>query len=102
MLVPIPASRTTTSSRAPFGQVEQVLFADVNGDGSPEIVVVMRSARTGRYLSADALHLCGTALSLVESVAGLAKDADPIRALEVSVANHADPRAAPDAGKLHR
>jgi hypothetical protein len=84
------------------GAVENVLFSDVNGDGSPEIVVVIRSAGTGGYLSADALHLHGTTLSLVESVAGLAKDADPIRALEAKVASHAGPRAAPDAGKPRR
>ncbi len=84
------------------GVVENVLFSDVDGDGSPEIVVVTRSAGTGGYLSADALRLHGTSLSLVESVAGLAKDADPIRSLEAKVAHRAEPRAAPDAGKPRR
>jgi hypothetical protein len=84
------------------GAVERVLFPDVNGDGSPEIVVVIRSAGTGGYLSADALHLQGTTLSLVGSVTGLAKDADPIRALEAEVANRAEPRAAPDADSPRR
>ncbi|MOA44590.1 hypothetical protein D3C78_1668930 [compost metagenome] len=84
------------------GAVENVLFSDVNGDRSPEIVVVIRSAGTGSYRSADAFHLQGTTLSLVESVAGLVKDADPIRALEAKVANHAELRAAPGAAKPHR
>jgi hypothetical protein len=84
------------------GAVEKVLFSDINGDGSPEIVVVIRSAGTGRYLSADALHLDRTTLSLVASVAGLAKDADPVRALAARIAIHAKPRAVPDAGGPRR
>ncbi|MNZ89914.1 hypothetical protein D3C78_1088560 [compost metagenome] len=84
------------------GAVEKVLFADVNGDRSPEILVIIRSAGTGGYLSADAFHFQGSTLSLVESVAGLAKDADPIRALEAKLANHAEPHAAPDTGKQRR
>jgi hypothetical protein len=75
------------SVRPRDGGVEDLLFADVDGDGTPEIVVVIRSAGTGGYLSADALQLHGTTLSLVESVAGLAKDADPVRALEGKVAD---------------
>jgi PliI/PliC-like inhibitor of I-type lysozyme len=84
------------------GAVENVLFSDVNGDGSPEIVVVIRSAGTGGYRSADAIHFQGATLSLIESVAGLAKDADPIRALAAKVANGAKARAPSDAGKPRR
>lgn len=84
------------------GAVEHILFPDLDHDGSPEIVIVIRSAGTGGYLSADAFHLHGTTLLLIESVSGLAKDADPIRALEAKFANRAEPRAAPDAGKPRR
>ncbi len=86
--------------RSRDGVVEDVLFPDVDGDGSPEIVVVIRSVGTGGYLSADAFRLHGTALSLIESVAGLAKDADPVRALEAKLANRPDARAGPDAGEV--
>lgn len=80
------------------GAVENVLFADVDGDRAPEIVVVIRSAGTGNYRSADAFHLQGRALSLAGSVSGLAKDADPIRALAARLANQAEPLAVPGAG----
>jgi hypothetical protein len=69
------------------GTVERVVFSDLDHDGSPEIIVVIRSAGTGGFLSADAFRLHGATLSLVESVSGLAKDADPIHALEAKVAN---------------
>jgi Periplasmic lysozyme inhibitor of I-type lysozyme len=64
------------------GAVDHIVFADLDRDGSPEIVVVIRSVGTGGYLSADAFRLHGTTLLLVESVSGLAKGADPVRALE--------------------
>jgi hypothetical protein len=63
------------------GVVEELRFADVNGDGAADIIVVMRTAGTGGHRSADAFHLQGRALGLLGSVSGLAKDADPVRAL---------------------
>ena len=81
------------------GAVEQVRFADVDGDRAAEIVVVMRSAGTGNYRSADAFHLQGATLSLVGSVAGLAKDADPIRALAARLAKHGVPDAGTSTGE---
>ena len=77
------------------GAVERLAFADLDRDGSPEIVVVMRATGTGAYLSADALRLQGTSLTVLESVSGLAKDADPIRALEAKLSSRAEPRDAP-------
>ena len=81
------------------GTVEEVRFSDVDRDGSPEIIVVIRSAGTGGYLSADAFQLQGTVLTLLAAVSGLAKDADPIRALEAKLTYRAEPRAVPDADK---
>jgi len=71
------------------GTIEDVRFADLNRDGSPDIIVVIRSAGTGSYLSADAFQLQGTVLTLLESISGLARDADPIRALETKLASRA-------------
>lgn len=76
--------------RSRDGTVDQILFSDLNHDGSLEIVVVIRSVATGGYLSADSFHLHGSILLPVESVSGLAKDADPVRALEAKLANRAD------------
>jgi len=81
------------------GTVEEVRFSDVDRDGSPEIIVVIRSAETEGYLSADAFQLQGTVLTLLAAVSGLAKDADPIRALEAKLTYRAEPRAVPDADK---
>jgi hypothetical protein len=63
------------------GVVEELRFADVDGDGAPDIIVVMRASGTGGHRSADAFHLQGRALGLLGSVSGLARDADPVRAL---------------------
>jgi len=47
----------------------------------------MRAAGTGGYRSADAFRLRGRALVLLGSVSGLAKDADPVRALSARLQN---------------
>jgi hypothetical protein len=62
------------------GTVERVLVDSV-GDGSIEIVVVIRSVGTGGYLSADAFRYRAKSLTWVGSVAGLDKRADPLAAL---------------------
>jgi Periplasmic lysozyme inhibitor of I-type lysozyme len=63
------------------GAIEELRFADVDRDGLADIIVVMRGAGTGGYRSADAFRLRGRTLKLLGSVSGLAKDADPVRAL---------------------
>ncbi len=84
------------------GMVEDVRFSDLDRDGLPDIIVVIRAAGTGGYLSADAFQLQGTVLTLLESVSGLARDADPVRALQAKLRNRAEPHAAPEAGKPRR
>jgi hypothetical protein len=69
------------------GTVEDVRFADLDGDGVPEIIVVIHSAGTGGYLSADGFRLRGQVLTLIASVAGLASNADLVRALKMRLAN---------------
>jgi hypothetical protein len=66
------------------GAVEKVLAADIDGDGSAEIVVRIRSAGTGGYLSADAFSSTGKEIILRASVANLPKDADVIAELRRS------------------
>jgi hypothetical protein len=63
------------------GTIEAVKFDSVNGDDSPEIVVITRSVGSGGYLSADAFRYQSGSLEWILSVADLDKEADPIRAL---------------------
>ena len=84
----------TGTVRSRDGTIEDVRFFDLDDDGLLDIVVVMRSAGTGGYLAADGFGLRGRVLTLLGSVSGLPKDADPIAALKVQLANRAEPRAA--------
>jgi hypothetical protein len=63
------------------GIIEAVRFDDIDGDNRPEIIVVMRSAGSGGYLSADAFRYENRSLQLIISVADLDKMADAIEAL---------------------
>ncbi len=64
------------------GSVEDVLLDDIDGVGQAEIVVTVRSAGSGAYLSAHAftVSLEGQ-LALVGNVEYLPPDADPVAAL---------------------
>jgi hypothetical protein len=61
--------------------VEQVLLADLDNDGSSSLVVVMRSAGSGGYLSADAFAIGRNTVTHRASVSGLPANADPVMAL---------------------
>lgn len=63
------------------GTVQAVKFEDVDGDGKPEVVVIIRSVGSGGYLSADAFGYRTGSLKLVASVSDLDKKADSIEAL---------------------
>jgi len=63
------------------GTVEAVKFSDMDGHGRPEVVVIMRSAGSGGYLSADAFRYRTGSLEIIGSVSGLDKRADPIAVL---------------------
>jgi hypothetical protein len=71
--------------RARDGSIESIRFADLDRDGTPELVVVLRSAGSGSYLSADAYRLRGGAPRFAASVEGLPRDEDPIRALSAKL-----------------
>ena len=63
------------------GTLEAVRFESVDGDDSPEIVVIMRAVGSGSYVSADAFRYREGLLQWIGSVSGLIKTADPIKAL---------------------
>ena len=67
--------------RARDGTLEALKFADLNRDGKNEIIVVVRSAGSGGYLSADAYRLQKGALILAASKSGLPANADPVAEL---------------------
>ena len=63
------------------GTLSKVDFADLDGDGAAELVVVTQSAGSGGYLAADAFRLRHGVLARVAGVEGLAPSADPVAAL---------------------
>ena len=63
------------------GTIEKVVVANVAGDRRPEIVVIVRSAGTGGYLSAHAFAINKQQLIFRSVVEGLPPDADLIAAL---------------------
>jgi hypothetical protein len=63
------------------GVIEKVVLADVAGDQRPEIVVIVRSAGTGGYLSAQAFAVARQRLLFRAAVNSLPADANPLAAL---------------------
>ena len=72
---------TTGLVLARDGTVLALKFADIDDDGTLEIIVVVRSVGSGAYLSADALSLRNGELVVIGHAEGLAWNADPVRAL---------------------
>jgi hypothetical protein len=66
------------------GSIESIRFADIDHDGTPEVIVVMRSTGSGGYQSAEAFHVDAKSLRWMKSVNGLEANADPVRALAAS------------------
>jgi hypothetical protein len=71
--------------RSRDGTIEKVVLGDINGDGQPEIIVIVRSVGTGGYLSAHAFSV-GKNQQLIPGsiVEGLQAEADPVAALRES------------------
>jgi ecotin len=71
--------------RARDGIVEKILLADLSNGNPPSLVVAIRSAGSGGYLSADAFTIGNNTIVLHASVSGLPSNADPVAALISSV-----------------
>ena len=80
-----PSNDTTFYSagliRKRDGTIESVALARVDKTPHPALVVVIRSAGTGGYLSADAFAITGNRVVFRGAVKGLPPDADPVAAL---------------------
>jgi hypothetical protein len=72
--------------RARDGTIETVVLADVDGDQRPEIIVNVRSAGTGGYLSSHAFAFDKKRLIFCGAVEGLPLQADPVATLRKSIA----------------
>ncbi len=64
------------------GTIEDVRLADIDGDKHDEIIVIVRSAGTGGYLSAQALSFANGRIEARTKVENLPADADPVAALD--------------------
>ena len=67
------------------GTVEKVFLADLDNDGPPSLVVAIRSAGSGGYLSTDAYTIGIDTVVMRASVSGLAANADAVAALKSSL-----------------
>lgn len=67
------------------GTIEQVMLADVDDDGQPEIIVKVRSVGTGGYVSADMFAVDKDSLIFLTGVGGLPPETDPVAALRESI-----------------
>ena len=63
------------------GTVEKAFLANIANDGPPSLVVVIRSAGSGGYLSADAFTIANKAVIFRTSAAALPANADSVAAL---------------------
>ena len=64
------------------GTVEKAFLANIANDASPSLVVVIRSAGSGGYLSADAFTIANKTVIFRASVSALPGNADPVAALK--------------------
>ncbi len=71
------------------GFVEQIKTVDINSDGDKELVVIIRSAGSGAYLSADVFDIDRDELSFLSHVSGLAEKANPVSALTAKMREQA-------------
>jgi len=75
------------------GTIEKVMSADIDGDEIPELIVVIRNAGTGGYLSADAFNCREKKPILKASAGGLKRDADVVAALRAQCRRGTPPMA---------
>ena len=73
------------------GGLVELRFGDLDGDAAPDIVVVIRSAGSGGYISADGFLVRGKRLTFAGHVAGVRHPADPLIQLRSLVRRRTGP-----------
>lgn len=77
-----PEDQTTFFSagliRSRNGTIEKIVLADVDASKGPEIIVIVRSAGTGGYLSAHAFAFDEKKLVFSAAIENLPPDSDPV------------------------
>ena len=63
------------------GTIEKVLVEDIDDDKTPELIVTVRSAGSGGYLSAHAFSVAKQQIALKSSIDGLAPATDAVAEL---------------------
>ena len=64
------------------GSVEKVIVQDIDRDGTEEVIVFIRNAGSGHYLSMDVFQYQFKKLKLITSVSGLEPNIDPVNELK--------------------
>lgn len=67
------------------GTVEEIRFADVNGDKKPDIIVLTRYTGSGAFVTIDAFRFNKQSLrplQLLTTIAGMDAGNDPVKALK--------------------
>ena len=76
-----PTFFVSAITRKRDGVIERVLLAEPAAGEPPNLIVVIGSAGSGAYLSADAFTVTGETIELRGSVHGLPAQADPVQSL---------------------
>ena len=74
------------------GGLADLVFGDLDGDAEVDIVVVVRSAGSGGYISADGFIVSGQRLTLAGHVGGLRPRSDPLGQLQQLARRKVEPR----------
>ena len=76
----------TGTVRSRNGAIESLKFADLDRDGTQEIIVTTRYVGSGNYVTVDAYRLRKKTLLFVTSIAGMDASKDAIQALKQKLA----------------
>lgn len=76
----------TGAVRSRNGTIESLKFADLDRDGTQEIIVTTRYVGSGNYVTVDAYRLRKKNLQLLTSIAGMDASKDAIQALKQKLA----------------
>jgi len=60
------------------GSLKKVELADIDGDGNPEVIVIIQSAGSGGYIDAEAWKVDKNKLMLLSTVGGMKPNINPV------------------------